>query len=396
VKPIAYGIDFGTTNSVLAVAYPNDIEVMPGFPTQLLRSAVYLHRRGTRTAGEDAIRQFLTRPDVDDARLLLELKATLSDELLDVVDVFGHQRRLEWLVAIVLSYLKLVADRATGQNVRRVVLGFPVAFPDTRGPKFADRQSLALERLCEAANQAGFDDVVPLEEPAAAASGEDAELYAALDFGGGTFDVAIVEGGEEPRVLALTGTAIGGEELTARLFRHKLTPVLGLDHPRMPARITLATTSLHRVLAALFDDDLPQDVLREFAPPFADILKGGFLYDLYQAVEEAKIRLSSQEQTTIELRRRGVELSVPVARAEFEAVIAHQLDETIAELDRALELAGVAANDLELVTLTGGSSRIPAFQQRVRDRLPTARLVTRDPYALVASGLAAQAQEVDW
>ena len=396
MTPVAYGIDFGTTNSVLAVAYPDQIEVMPGFPTPLLRSAVYLHRRGTRSAGDDAIRQFLARPDIDEARLLLELKATLSDEQLDTVDVFGEERQLEWLVAIVLSYLKLVADRSTGQDVRRLVLGFPVAFPDTRGPRFANRQSLALERLCEAANQAGFEDVVPLEEPAAAASGEDAELYAALDFGGGTFDVAIVQGGAEPQVLALTGTAIGGEELTARLFRHKVSPALGLDQPKMPTRITQATTSLHGVLAALFDDDLPPPLLRELAPRFADIVSGGFLYDLYQAVEDAKVQLSSQEQTTVALRRRGVNLSVDVTRAEFEQMIADELDETVAELDRALEQAGVTADDIQLVTLTGGSSRIPAFQQRVSDRLPAARLVTRDPYALVARGLAAQAQEVAW
>lgn len=394
--PIAYGIDFGTTNSVLAIAWPDRIEVMPGFEPPLLRSAVYMDAGGTRTAGESAIRQFLARPDIEVARLFLELKATLSDLRRDRLDLFGRSERLEVLVAIVLRYLKLLGDRATGYDVKRVVLGFPVAFPDADGPQFDELQSMALERLCSAANLAGFEDVLPLEEPAAAATDEDAELYAALDFGGGTFDVAVVRNDVDAEVLSLTGTPVGGERLTALLFGAVMTPALGLDHPRMPNRHTLRTQSLAGVLYALFADDLPLDVIGHYAPLFADIVRGGFLYDLYEAVEGAKIRLSDTLETTIALRGRGVELAVPVTRDQFERAIVVPLRQIVTETERAIDRAGVTPEDVELVVLTGGSSRIPSFRDLVVKHFPAAQVVDRDPYTLVATGLARQAQEVKW
>lgn len=396
MKPIAYGIDFGTTNCVLAVSWPDRIDVMPGFPEPLLRSAVYLDRGGTRTAGENALRQFLARPEIRVARLFLELKATLSDPGLDRIDLFGRNERLEHVVAVILRYLKLLADRETEAEVDRLVLGFPVAFPEAEGARFEELQSLALERLCDAANIAGFTDVVPLEEPAAAAGDEEAELFATIDFGGGTFDVAIVRNGVDAEILSLTGASVGGEELTSLLFGASMTPYLGLDHPRLPNRYVENTKSLAKVLALLFADDLSPSGIRPFAPRYADIMEGGFLYDLYSAVEAAKIELSEAESAVISLRKRGIEVTVPVEREMFEDVIAGPLDRIDREMDRAALNANVDVKDVELVTLTGGSSRIPAFRQRVIERFPRAQIADRDPYTMVAAGLARRAREVQW
>lgn len=398
MRPVAYGIDFGTTNSVLSVAFPDGTEVMTQMGMSLLRSVVYLDVSGTRTAGEQSLKQFMSNPDLSRARVILDLKASLADERFQNTNIFDSVYTLPELTSVVFRYLKLLGDRATGSDTRRAVIGFPVAFPDTRGDRFEERQSLALDRLCEAAHLAGFDDVIPLEEPAAAATGEDAELYVTLDFGGGTFDVAVIsKGSSEDEVLALTGAPIGGEELSGLLFDAAVAPQLNLDHERLPARYRLAARSLPKVLAAIFDDDFAPGIFRECAPVYQQIRESGFLYDLYAAVDAAKIRLSDAQSANVRLRKRGFEhLSINVTRSDFEAIIRAPIMATITEIERALRSASVDEGDVELVTLTGGSSRIPLFRAAVRDYFPQARIEDRDPFGRVAEGLGDQARSYEW
>ncbi len=398
MKPIAYGIDFGTTNSVLAVAWPDRTEVLTERGLPPLRSSVFLNSSGVRTAGEQAIQQFLTNPDTRDARVLMMLKAGLANRRLDATDVFGDPMTLERLAAIIFRYLKLLGDRHTGADVTRAFIGFPVAFPDTLGDDFDELQNLAVERLCEAANYAGFTEVVPFEEPAAAAGGEDAGLYVALDFGGGTFDVAVVQSGADgDEVLALTGVPIGGEQLTALLFEATLEHKFGLNHPDLPARHRVAARSLPTILSAMFARDFPVNIIRRHAPDFADIQQGGFLWDLYAAVENAKLELSTKRTAKIALSRAGIQpIDVKVERTTFEGAIAVQLDRVMKEVDRALSDAKVSPDQVDLVTLTGGSSSIPAFQTRVKKLFPTARVESRDPFGRVAHGLADQARAYAW
>lgn len=398
MTPIAYGIDFGTTNSVLAVAYPDRTEVMSDLGLSLLRSVVYLDAGGARTAGEQALRQFLANPQVDEARVILDLKASLTDEHLDETYIFGRNYSLEELASLIFGYLKLLGDRATGSDTRRAVIGFPVAFPGAKGARFETRQNLALERLCTAAELAGFSQVEPLEEPAAAATGEAASVYVATDFGGGTFDVAVVEvDGELEHVRSLTGVAVGGEQLTAELFAMTAEPMLGLDADRLPARYRQAVRSLPGLLRALFERDLDPAVFREAAPEFQRVREAGFLFDLYQSVEQAKRDLSDDEEAVLRLSRRGFEhLSTSVKRRDFEERIHPCIDRIVAQIEAGLERSGCARSDVELVTLTGGSSRIPLYRAAVHDMFPQAAVEDRDPYGRVALGLADYARSVPW
>lgn len=217
-SPVAYGIDFGTTNSSIAVAYPDRIEYVPldgrGEPN-VMRSVVYMHRSGDRQAGADAVELFQvtgaqwtacnacdlvesfhgTRSSdcsqfeqggvCGDSRLVSGIKSSLSHDNFVSTHSWATDFSLPDLVAVLMRRLKSEADRHIGADVRRVVVGHPVVFVGAEGPYFEKRQAVAEARLREAALMAGFDEVVLYEEPAAAVIGEDlAEgLVLATDFG---------------------------------------------------------------------------------------------------------------------------------------------------------------------------------------------------------------------
>lgn len=143
-----------------------------------------------------------------DARIATELKSFLADDSFTSTHSWARDFDLPEFVTTVLRELKRAADRSTGSDVRRAVIGYPVVFAGAEGPGVESRQGLALDRLVTAAQRAGFEEVEFLEEPAAAVVDERLErgLVVVVDFGGGTFDVAVVDlAPDQGEVIALQG-----------------------------------------------------------------------------------------------------------------------------------------------------------------------------------------------
>lgn len=430
--PIAYGIDFGTTNSLVSVVYPDSVEVLTvggGPHPENLPSIVYLNREGIADAGDEAIRQYTqvgsaTHPcgqcsiveynqkefegpcrfaslggGCHDARLLSELKAFLADPDLDSTHSWGEDFMLEDLVAIILRRLKRAADRRIGADVTRAVIGHPIAYPGAEGARFRERQQTALERMKKAAAVAGFDEVVLYQEPAAAVLAEQGNgIMVAVDFGGGTFDVAILR--MEPdrgRVLALQGVAVGGEDFDAAIFRSYIAPQLGVGS--LPARYESQLTRLSEVLR-LVGDPSTRDDLRYFARrdprvgTLEAILYGGHSYQLFKEVERAKVDLSTHDRATVDFHRRGIDVAAAVDRAEFEQLIASDVDRVFEQIEAALDQAGVEPDDVDIVLRTGGSSAIPVFRTRLEGMFGPDRVQTRPAFSTIAKGLGEYARGV--
>lgn len=445
-EPLAYGIDFGTTNSTIAVAYRDRIETLPvesSITPAVLPSIIYLNRDRNRAAGQQAVEQFLVagarrtrcgscslvhffngRGDTrcrqykvggecQNARLISGVKSFLSETDFTATHSWGVDFTLPDLVAVALRRLKTAADRTTGSNVGRVVLGHPVAFVGAEGLDFRERQETAERRLQDAAVKAGFNEVVLLEEPAAAVNSEVIQdgIALAADFGGGTFDVAVIEfasdGGD---VLALTGANVGGEEFDKLLFQAKVAPALHLtdsfrvgsgDFRQLPVgfRDRLATLS---GLNSLLNDKNTVSTLSRFRnAPGGDklaaidaILYGGYAYMFYRAIEEAKITLSTAQSASIEFHRPGIDISVPVQRVEFESLIADQLDVVRDVILQALSDAGIGPENVRMVLRTGGSSSIPAFVRMLEEIFDPSIIQQRPVYTTVAEGLARYAWEL--
>lgn len=441
--PVAYGIDFGTTNSSIAVAYRDRVDVVPvekGNLPDILPSIIYLNRDRNRAVGQEAVEQFLITGSMKtlcggcelvqvfqgqretdcrqykpggnclNARLISGIKSDLSETDLVATHSWATDFTLPELVAVILRRLKRDADRFTGSDVRRLVIGHPVVFVGAEGTNYQERQGLAENRIQQAARLAGFQEVVLLDEPSAALTGETLPegIAVATDFGGGTFDVSVIkfspDGGD---VLALAGAEIGGEDFDRLLFDAKVAPALGLDREyevrpgvwrNLPGWLRSRLATLNG-LRALLSDPLTASTLSEYrrAPggkilaPVDGILYSGYAYAFYRAIEDAKITLSSEDSARIDFIRPGIDLTIPIHRVEFEQLISASMNAVSECILRALDDAGVDPQQVSLVLRTGGSSSIPAFVRILEELFDPSVIRERPVYTTVVRGLAMHA-----
>ncbi|HEX6349239.1 MAG TPA: Hsp70 family protein [Candidatus Dormibacteraeota bacterium] len=410
MNALGCGIDFGTSNSAIAVAWPDRVQVVavePASPT--LPSIVYLHRDGERRAGREAADRFFTTGHLrtscgqcslapygvseclqfrrdggcNDARLINGVKHDLAKPGFTGTNSWCTDFPVAELVAVVMGRLKAAAERVTGERLERVVLGHPVVFA---GARDAEAQAEGLARLRRAAELVGFQEIGFLPEPQAAlAAAPRRGVALAVDFGGGTFDAALLVDGE---VRALAGTPVGGERLDQVIFETRVGPELGLD--ALPNWLFNEMRSLSGVGLLLTDPGLPF-LLERFGGPAARtaraVLFEGHAHDFYRSIERAKITLSDQETALAEFQRPGIRMQVPLHRGFFEASIRPELDAVQAVITEVLARGGLDAAAVDTVISTGGSSQIPAFQRRLETLFGAARIEHRDAFTSVVEGL---------
>ena len=424
--PLGCGIDFGTSNSAISVAYPDRVEVVPLGPSPsatTLPSFIYLHRGGGRAAGDQAVRTFLKSGhektdcwncslapygwDTDcrqyrkgggcnDARLLSGIKHELAKLGFAGTNSWATDFTVGSLVAVVMRRLKDEADTFAGQSVRRVVVGHPVVFAGADLSYRARSDAEAFSRLELGAIEAGFDEVTFLAEPAAAVIGEPTHrgVEIAVDFGGGTFDVAVMDSRTgEPRIAGTNGVAIGGEVLDGVLFETCVGPALGLEV--LPSWLfnELRTASSVRLLMA--DPGIPAILARIGGRPAElvhALLYEGHAYDFYKAIEAAKIALSTSDET--DLNFAPLNLRLTVYRSAFEAMIRPELDLVREAITGALDAAEIKPRDVDRVLMTGGSAYIPAFRADLVRTFGEDRLEQRNAFTAVVHGLGVRAQQL--
>jgi hypothetical chaperone protein len=424
--PLGYGIDFGTSNSAVSVAYADHVDVMPlgrSRSALTLPSFVYLHRSGGRAAGDEGVRTFLKSGhektdcwkcplapygwDTDcrqyrkgggcnDARLLSGVKHELAKVGFSGTNSWATDFSVSALVSVVLKRLKDEADSTVGQVAHRVVLGHPVVFAGSDPQHRAASDAEAFSRLRGAAREAGFTEVAFLPEPTAAVIGEPTHpgVEMAVDFGGGTFDACVMDSRDgTPRIAGLAGVAVGGEVLDGVLFETSVGPALGLE--RLPNWLfnDLRTASSVRLLMA--DPGIPA-ILARIGGRAADLVHAllfeGHAYDFYKAIESAKIELSDSE--VAELRYPALDLHVTLRRTTFESMIRPELDLVKQSILDALEQAHIDASEVDRVLLTGGSAYIPAFRTDLVKTFSEQRLEQRDAFTAVVHGLGVRAQQL--
>lgn len=405
----ACGLDFGTSNSAIALPSGEVLAIEPRSPEpRLFRSVLFFPEGEPLTlAGAEAIERYL---DDGEGRFLQSIKAHLPSAAFTGTLIRGRTLRIEDLIALLLRKLRARAEAACGGAIDEVVLGRPAVYSAT-----AELDALAEERMRAAAALAGFTRVRFLIEPIAAALAYEAglrrdELVLVADFGAGTSDLTLMRLGpsrrgradRRPDVVASTGAWVGGDRFDAAIMKHKLLRFFGagttyrVTGQRLPMPTHLVNKLLSWHEMSFIRDRSTQDFLERMHrttddPPaiaaLQDLVMHNLGYHLYRAIEAAKVKLSTASEARIRFDEARIHLDVRVTRAEFERFTAPLLDELTACTDRLLAAAQVPLDAIDAVFLTGGSSQIPSVRRLFAERFGEERLRSGDAFTSVAAGM---------
>lgn len=345
------GIDLGTTNSCVAILEGGDPVVIPNAEgNRTTPSVVAFKPDGERLVGEVAKRQAITNPD----RTVISIKRHMGTN--HRVNIDGKSYTPQEISAMILQKLKADAEAFLGEKIDKAVITVPAYFNDSQRQATKDAGKIA-----------GLEVLRIVNEPTAAAlaygldkSGDHTILV--YDLGGGTFDVSILEIGDG-------------------IFEVKATS--GDNH--------------------LGGDDFDQVIIDWLIDQFKketgiDLSKDRMaLQRLKDAAEKAKKDLSSVLTTTISLPFISADATGPkhlettLTRAKFEEMTRHLVERTIGPTKRALEDAGLTPDQIDKVILVGGSTRIPAVQEAIKNLIGKEPYKGVNPDEVVAMGAAVQA-----
>jgi hypothetical chaperone protein len=425
------GIDFGTTNSSVALATGPALVRIATYTTGTsetasFRSVLYFEQFKTASgmkkthslSGPAAIEHYLDAEEK--GRLIQSLKSHLPSRMLTGTEIFGRRHKLEELIARIVSDLRKGAERQFDEPIRRAVVGRPVRFV---GAETDEDDEFAVQRLREAFATAGFERVDFELEPVAAAysyqsSLDHDELIVIGDFGGGTSDFSLLRVGPEVRrrgrttedLLGNSGVGLAGDDFDARIVRKLVSPALGSNSearslnkllPAVPAWIYANLERWH-YLSFLRTNNVREILksarIRALEPAKIEALMAivdeDLGYHLHQAVQRVKFALSSSDRAEFQFHDGGLDLRMPVTRAEFEGWIADDLRAIEGSVDSLLSNAGVTPGEVDRVFLTGGSSFVPAVRRIFASRFGVERIRGGNEFTSVAHGLALRAQEL--
>ena len=367
------GIDLGTTNSAVAVMEGGEAKIIANEEGgRTTPSVVAFTKDGQRLVGQIARRQAITNPEntifsikrfmgrrlgeVSDEKKLVPYKVLSDKDDQVVVESLGKKYTPPEVSATVLQKLKTSAEAYLGETVSQAVITVPAYFND------AQRQATK-----DAGTIAGLEVLRLVNEPTAASLAyslekKTEEKIAVYDLGGGTFDISVLEVGDNTvEVLSTNGdTHLGGDDFDDRVIRY---------------------------LVDEFKKDQGVDLSKD---PMA-------MQRLKEGAEKAKIELSTLTETEINLpyitadQSGPKHMNVKLSRSKFEQLVDDLLDRTLDPVRAACKDSGLASSEIDEVVLVGGSTRIPKVQELVKD------FFGRDPHRgvnpdeVVAVGAAVQA-----
>jgi len=414
--PAAAAIDFGTSNSTLALAQggrvlPIAIDPANRVPT-LMPTLLYFHPPDPPVYGARAVGRYLEHELR--GRLIQSVKRHLPSTLFDGTSIGSSSTSLETLIAGFLHHLRGHAEQAAGEPVRRVLLGRPARFdPDP------ERDQLAEDRLRRAAGLAGFDEVHFQVEPVAAARAFERSLdhdvlCFVADLGGGTSDFTLIRLGpgrvgrdRREDVLGVGGVAVAGNDVDARVVWTQVCPHFGLHARYAPDRRMIEVpTVLHHAMCrwhTLCQATTPKNLrfldnmLRTTDDPegigrLAELIRENYGYLLFQSVEAVKIALGEAPAAELSFHRGEIDLDVPMDAVSFDRAIDPELEAIEGSARALLRQVGVESRDVDVVFLTGGTSRLKRVR-RLFDGLFPGRIVEQDSFSSVGLGLGVEAAE---
>ncbi len=436
------GIDFGTSNSGVAIYQDGEVYVLPldnkNIVPEVVKTILYITRDYKHFIGQEAVENYykhnINRPrrfvkkwsgeidytgaelhyvrdiyvyvdELQSGRLLQFIKTALRSEKYQGTQVFERYYNLTDIISSYLQALKQRAESVLQDEISAVTLGRPVKFSLD-----AEQDLRAQNTLLQAATEAGFKQVDFELEPVAAALYYETSLsrpqtVLIFDFGGGTLDLTIMRLGDPKHreVYASGGISIAGSDFDRVIIQKRMLAHFGkglVQHDpeilnliqTIPDWSTMPELSTPRAKAAL-----EEAIHKRIAPVRLTALKSLIFNDLafsfYNMVEATKITLSSRGAAIARMKEKDLDLWELYTRSQFEKDIQEYRDQIEQVLMETVNASGIEPGEIDAVVKTGGSSNIPLFSDMLVRIFGQEKVKASDVFNSVAGGLAIKAHQ---
>lgn len=438
---IKVGIDFGTSNSGIAVYDGQRVQLLPVDPKnvipEVIKTVLYITRDYRTSIGQEAVENyyrdnvnrqrryvkqwageidvygadmhyvrdiFVYVDELKPGRLLQYLKTALRKEKYDGTQIFERYYTVGDLAKTYLSLLKQRAEDVLGEPIQAVTLGRPVKFSES-----SEQDYKAQETLHYAAHEAGFKEVDFELEPIAAALDYEQSIrkpqnVIIFDFGGGTLDIAVMRLGDpgKRQVYANGGVDIAGSDFDRAIIEKRMLSHFGYGrvkhHPEIMEMIYAIPDwmALPELGTPINKNILDKAIQAGTAPIQLKALQGLIYNDLaftfYNRVEAGKIALSGDGATIISLEDKDIALWELYTRHQFETDIYQYLVDVEKVLLDTIAKSGLEPSEIDAVVKTGGSSSIPLFTEMLTRIFGVEKVKESNAFTSVVAGLAIKAK----
>lgn len=438
---VKVGIDFGTSNSGVAIYDGQRVKLLAVDPKNVLpeviKTVLYITRDYRTYVGQEAVetyyrdnvnrqRRFVKQwageidvygsdmhyvrdifvyvDELKPGRLLQYLKTALRKEGYTGTQIFERYYTVGDLAKTYLSLLKQRAEDVLGEPIPSVTLGRPVKFSES-----PQQDHKAEETLRQAAHEAGFKEVDFEFEPVAAALDYEQSMskpqnIVIFDFGGGTLDIAVMRLGDprKRKVYASGGVDIAGSDFDRAIIEKRMLSHFGYDHVKYHPEIREMVNAIPDWMALpelgtpINKNILEKAIRAGIAPVRLKALEGLIYNDLaftfYNRVEAGKIALSNDGATIISLEDKDIALWELYTRHQFESDIFHYLVDVEKVLLDTIARSGLEPGEIDAVVKTGGSSSIPLFTGMLAKVFGAEKVKQSSAFTSVVAGLAIKAR----
>ncbi|HET6597281.1 MAG TPA: Hsp70 family protein [Anaerolineales bacterium] len=435
------GIDFGTSNSGVAVYDGQRVQLLPVDPKnvipEVIKTVLYVTRDYRASIGQEAVehyyrdninrqRRFVKQwtgeidvygadmhyvqdvfvyvDELQPGRLMQYLKTALRKEKYEGTQIFERYYTVGDLARTYLTLLKERAEAVLGEPISAVTLGRPVRFSES-----PEQDHKAQETLRQSAHEAGFKEVDFELEPIAAALDYEQTLtkpenIVIFDFGGGTLDIAVMRLGDlsKRKVYASGGVDIAGSDFDRAIIEKRMLPHFGYGRVRYHPEIVEMIHAIPDWMALPYlgtpiNKNILEKAIRAGTAPIQLKALQGLIYNdlaftFYNRVEAGKITLSNDGATIISLEDKDIALWELYTRHQFETDIYGYLIDVEKVLLETIAKSGLEPGEIDAVVKTGGSSNIPLFTEMLTRIFGAEKVKASNAFTSVVAGLAIKAK----
>ena len=409
-----YGIDFGTTNSVLSIFDRSTKQIVE---TISVPSILYFPINQSSEddlnylIGEKAIESYLV--ENMKGRFMKSIKQILPVSSFVNTRIGNNLYSASDLVSFILIDLKKAADKIIGYTCETAIIGRPVFFDDLNKGK----DDLAQKRLLEAAEIAGFTSIRFQFEPISAAFAyektiQKKERVLVADLGGGTTDFTLIELdptkstsiNRREDILATGGIYIGGDNFDSSFMWEKGTPYFGrgIQYESMPGKMVDLPTSFFQNICSwkemnFFNGQKVKNSLNQYFvytkrnPIFKNLITlidNNLGFSVFKEIEKVKIQLTENELSNFEFSKLDIKIKEEISKEVYAEIIQDDVSSIERYLNKFLKSNAIDSSQIDSLFLTGGTSLVPSVKQIFEQKFPTTPIHSGDNFISVANGLA--------